>query len=157
VELGQGRLAQAQREFAAAAAIDPRNAAALNNLGNALRAEHKLDEAASAYQRSAAVAPRYAEPLNGLGTLAVERDQPRAALPYFERALALAPGYHEVRLNRAIAHDLAGDADAALSSYRDFLAATAGDPKFVEQRRAAQHLLARLESRIASGAPAERR
>ena len=88
----------------------------------------------------------------------MERDRPRQALPYFERALALAPGYHEVRLNRAIAQDLAGDAGAAVSSYRDFLAATAEDPKFSEQRRAAQQLLARLESRIAGAWPrAEKR
>jgi choline-sulfatase len=157
IELGEGRTEEARREFAAAAEIDPRNAAALNNLGNALRAEGKLDEAESAYQRSVAVAPRYAEPLNGLGALEVERDRPRAALPFFERALALAPGYHEVRLNQAIAHDLAGDAGDALSAYRDFLSRTAGDPKLAEQRRAAQQLLARLESRMAGGAPAERR
>jgi choline-sulfatase len=157
IELGQGNLEQARREFAAAAAIDPRDAAAFNNLGNVLREEHRLDEAADAYQRSAALAPRYAEPLNGLGALAVERDRPREALPFFERALALAPGYHEVRLNQAIAHDLAGDADAALSAYRDFLDRTAGDPKFSEQRRAAQQLLARLEGRRAGGVPAERR
>jgi Tfp pilus assembly protein PilF len=157
VELGEGKIEAARREFSAAAELDPRDAAALNNLGNALRAEHKLDDAVSAYQRSAALAPRYAEPLNGLGTLAVERDQPRQALPYFERALALAPRYHEVRLNRAIAQDLAGDDSAAVSSYRDFLAVTAGDPKFSEQRRAAQQLLARLEGRIAGGGPAERR
>ncbi len=157
VELGQGNIERARREFAAAAAIDPRDAAAFNNLGNALRTEHKLDEAAGAYQRSAALAPRYAEPLNGLGTLEVERDRPREALPYFERALALAPGYHEVRLNRAIAQDLAGEGQAALISYQDFLAATAGDPRFAEQRRAAQQLLARLESRTAGGGPAERR
>ena len=157
VALGQGRLEEARREFSAAAELDPRDASALNNLGNALRAEHKLDDAVNAYQRSAAVAPRYAEPLNGLGTLEVERDQPRAALPYFERALALAPGYHEVRLNRAIAQDLAGDAGGAVSSYQDFLAVTAGNPKFSEQRHAAQQLLARLESRIARGGPTERR
>jgi choline-sulfatase len=157
IELGQGNLDRARREFAAATAIDPHDAAAFNNLGNVLRAEHKLDEAVSAYQRSAALAPRYAEPLNGLGTLEVERDRPRQALPFFERALVLAPGYHEVRLNRAIAQDLAGDAGDALSSYQDFLAATVGDPKFSEQRRAAQQLLARLESRIAGGGPAERR
>jgi len=157
IALAEGRTEEARRELAAAAEIDPRNAAALNNLGNVLRAEGKLDEAEGAYRRSAAVAPRYAEPLNGLGALEVERDRPRAALPYFERALALAPGYHEVRLNQAIAHDLAGDSADALKAYRDFLAATAGDPKFAEQRRAAQQLLARLEGRIAGGAPAERR
>jgi arylsulfatase A-like enzyme/Flp pilus assembly protein TadD len=157
IELAEGRTAEAGRELTAAVDLDPRNAVALNNLGNVLRAEGKLDEAESAYRRSAAVAPRYAEPLNGLGALEVERDRPRAALPFFERALALAPGYHEVRLNQAIAHDLAGDAGDALSAYRDFLSRTAGDPKLAEQRRAAQQLLARLEGRLAGGAPAERR
>ena len=157
VELGQGKLDAARREFETATALDPRNAAAFNNLGNVLRTQGKLDAAAGAYQRSAAVAPRYAEPLNGLGTLAVERDRPREALPYFERALALAPGNHEVLLNRAIAHDLAGDAGDAQSAYQDFLAATRGDPRFSDQRRVAQQLLARLESRMAEGATAERR
>jgi choline-sulfatase len=157
IDLGDGKLAAAQREFETATGLDPRNAAALNNLGNVLRAEEKPADAERAYQRAVAVAPTYAEPLNGLGTLAVDRDRPREALPYFERALALAPGYHEVRLNQAIAHDLAGDAGEALSAYQDFLATTAGDPRFAEQRRVAQQLLARLASRRAGGAPAERR
>jgi Flp pilus assembly protein TadD len=157
VELGEGKLEPARQEFELAAQLDPRNAHALNNLGNVLKAMNKLDEAEHAYQRSAALAPRYAEPLNGLGTLEVERDRPRAALPYFERALALAPGYHEVRLNRAIALDLAGDPAAGVRAYRDFLAATAGDPRYAEQRRAAQQLLARLSSRGAGAAAAGRR
>jgi Flp pilus assembly protein TadD len=156
VEMGEGKLEPARQEFELAAQLDPRNARALNNLGNVLKAMGRLDAAEHAYQRSAALAPRYAEPLNGLGTLEVERDRPRAALPYFERALALAPGYHEVRLNRAIALDLAGDPAAGMSAYRDFLAATDGDPRFAEQRRAAQQLLARLASR-AAGAAAGRR
>jgi arylsulfatase A-like enzyme/Tfp pilus assembly protein PilF len=157
IDLGDGKLDDARREFEAATALDPRHATALNNLGNVLRAQGKPDEAERAYRRAAAVAPRYAEPLNGLGTLEVDRDRPRAALAYFERALALAPGYHEVRLNQAIAHDLAGDSRDALNAYQDFLATTAGDPKFGEQRRVAQQLLARLASRTAGGAPAERR
>jgi Tfp pilus assembly protein PilF len=157
IDLGDGKLDDARREFEAATALDPRHATALNNLGNVLRAQGKPDEAERAYRRAAAVAPRYAEPLNGLGTLEVDRDRPRAALAYFERALALAPRYHEVRLNQAIAHDLAGDSRDALSAYQDFLATTAGDPKFAEQRRVAQQLLARLASRTAGGAPAERR
>jgi choline-sulfatase len=157
VTMGEGKLDLARQEFERAAQLDPRNARALNNLGNVLKAMGKLDDAEHAYQRSATLGPNYAEPLNGLGTLEVERDRPRAALPYFERALALAPRYHEVRLNRAIALDLAGDPAAGMSAYRDFLAATGGDPRFAEQRRAAQQLLARLASRAARGAAAGRR
>jgi arylsulfatase A-like enzyme/Flp pilus assembly protein TadD len=153
IRLGEGKPEEARREFEAAAALDPRNATALNNLGNALRGLGRLDEAEGAYRRAVAAAPRYAEPLNGLGTLEVERDRPAAALSYFDQALRLAPSYHEVRLNRGIAHELAGEAEAAAAAYRDFLAATGGDPQFAEQRRAAQSLLARLSDRV----PAERR
>lgn len=157
VALSEGRLEPARQEFELAARLDPRNARALNNLGNVLKALGKLDDAEQAYHRSAGLAPRYPDPLNGLGTLEVERDRPRAALPYFESALALAPGYHEVRLNRAIALDLAGDSAAGASAYRDFLAVTDGDPRFAEQRRAAQQLLARLTGRRAGSAAAGRR
>jgi len=157
VAMSEGRLEPARQEFELAARLDPRNARAINNLGNVLKALGKLDDAEQAYKRSAALAPRYPDPLNGLGTLKVERDRPREALPYFESALKLAPGYHEARLNRAIALDLAGDSAAGVGAYRDFLAATEGDPRFAEQRRAAQQLLARLTGRAAGSAPARRR
>ncbi len=151
IELGEGKLEAARLEFETATRLDPRNALAMNNLGNALRALGRGGEAEQAYLRSVSLAPRYAEPLNGLGTLEVERDKPQAALPYFERALALAPSYHEVRLNRAIAYDMAGDLAAAGNAYRDFLASTEGNPGFAEQRRAAQQLLARVAGRAAAG------
>jgi protein O-GlcNAc transferase len=137
--------------------LDPRNAHALNNLGNVLRGQGRLNEAEGAYRRAVGAAPRYAEAWNGLGTLEVDRDRPSAALSYFEQALRLAPRYHEVRLNRAIAYDLAGQPDAAAAAYREFLAATDRDPQFSEQRRAAQQLLARLSNRATGLAPDERR
>lgn len=142
--LAEGKPDEAVRELQAAVALDARDATALNNLGNVLRSLGRLDEAGDAYRRSAAVAPRYAEPLNGLGTLEVERDRPVAALAYFDRALALAPSYHEVRLNRGIALEMAGEREAAAAAYREFLEATRRDTQFAEQRRAAEHLLARL-------------
>ncbi|MDP9122674.1 MAG: tetratricopeptide repeat protein, partial [Acidobacteriota bacterium] len=117
---------------------------AWNNLGNVLRATGQPDEAERAYRQAAALAPRYAEPQNGLGTLEVGRDRPAAALPYFSRALALAPMYHEVRLNQAIANELAGDTTAALAGYRDFLAATGREPQYAGQRQAARQLMERL-------------
>jgi len=142
--LAEQKPEEALRELQAAVALDQRDATALNNLGNVLRGLGRLDEAEQAYRRSVAVAPHYAEPLNGLGTLEVERDRPAAALSLFDRALALAPSYHEVRLNRGIALELAGEREAAAAAYRDFLAATGRNPHFAEQRRAAEHLLDRL-------------
>jgi Flp pilus assembly protein TadD len=157
IHLAEGKPEEARKELEIAASLDPRNATALNNLGNVLRGLGRLDEAEAAYRRALAVAPRYAEPLNGLGTLEVERDRPSAALSFFEQALRLAPGYHEVRLNQGIAHEMAGETAAAAAAYRDFLAATGGDPQFAEQRRAAQQLLARLSGRGTAAKPEERR
>jgi arylsulfatase A-like enzyme/Flp pilus assembly protein TadD len=153
--LAEGKLEDALRELELATALDPRDATALNNQGNVLRGLGRLDDAERAYRRAAEVAPRYAEPLNGLGTLEVDRDRPSAALPYFSQALDLAPAYHEVRLNRGIAYELAGETEAAVAAYREFLDVTGGDPRFAEQRRAAQQLLARL-SPGATGAPGRR-
>ena len=157
VHLAEGKPDAARQEFELAAQLDPRNAHALNNLGNVLRSLQRPAEAEAAYRRALAAAPRYAEPLNGLGTLAVERDEPAEALSYFEQALRLAPRYHEVRLNRAIAYDMAGETEAAAAAYREFLAATGEDPQFSEQRRAAQQLLARLSNRATGVAPDQRR
>lgn len=157
VHLAEGKPDAARQEFELAAQLDPRNAQALNNLGNVLRSLRRPAEAEDAYRRALAAAPRYAEPLNGLGTLEVERNRPAAALSYFEQALHLAPRYHEVRLNRAIAYDMAGETEAAAAAYREFLAATGQDPRFSEQRRAAQQLLARLSDRATGLAPDQRR
>ncbi|HVR11076.1 MAG TPA: sulfatase-like hydrolase/transferase [Thermoanaerobaculia bacterium] len=155
VLLGEQRPQDARREFAAATAADPRNAHAWNNLGNVLRGLGRLGEAEQAYRRALAVAPNYPEAWNGLGTLAVERDQPAAAVPFFDRALALAPGYQEVRLNRAIALQMAGDRAAAADAYRDYLRATDSEPRqFAEQRQAARHFLEQLST--AAAPPARR-
>lgn len=157
VHLAKGRPDAAREEFELAVRLDPRNAQALNNLGNVLRSLGRTAEAESAYRKAVQAAPRYAEPWNGLGTLEVDRERPAAALSYFEQALRLAPRYHEVRLNRAIAYDLAGQTEPAVAAYRDFLAATEADPQYSEQRRAAQQLLARLSNRATGLAPDERR
>jgi arylsulfatase A-like enzyme/Flp pilus assembly protein TadD len=143
--LAEQRPEEARREFAIAVAADPRNAHAWNNLGNVLRGLGRTGEAERAYRQALAAAPNYAEAWNGLGTLEVGRDRPAAALPYFERAQALAPAYQEVRLNRAIALQMAGDAAAAATAYRDYLRLTDREPRlFAEQRQAARHFLDQL-------------
>jgi choline-sulfatase len=155
--LTEGHTAEAEREFEQAITLDPRDARAYNNLGNVRRATGRPDEALAAYRQATTLAPRYAEAWNGMGTLAVDRNRPEEALACFDRALALAPGYHEVRLNRAIAYEMAGDTRAARAAYREFLAAAGNDPQYRTQRRAAEQLLARLTDREAGSTPAERR
>lgn len=144
----EGELPAARDQLARAVALDPRNAAAQNNLGNALRALSQVALAEHHYREAIRLAPRYADPLNGLGVLLVEHDRAREALPLFDRALALAPGFHEVRLNRGVALQAAGDLAGAVEAYRSFLSAAADDPQFTDQRRVARELVAQL-----SGSP----
>ena len=141
----RGELESARQELAKSVELDPHNARAFNNLGNVLRDLKRPEEAERAYRRAAELAPTYADPLNGLGTLEVQRDNPAAAIPYFDHALTIAPQLHEARLNRGIAEELAGNRDAAIAAYRDFLARTTGNRQFAEQRQVARQLLARLE------------
>ena len=139
----EGRPTEASEHFRRAVGVDPRHARAWNNLGNALRELRRLDEAAAAYERAAAVDPRDVDPLNGRGALEAARRRPLAALSWLDRALAIAPDRHDVRLNRAIALDLAGRGDEAADAYRELLELAAGDARWGAERAAARQLLAR--------------
>jgi len=144
--LALGDPAAAASAFQRARRLDPDNPRVHNNLGNVLRRLSRPAEAESAYREAIRLAPRFADAWNGLGTLLADSGRPAQALPCFERALELAPGQHEIRLNRAIALDLAGDRPGALEAYRDFLDATEGAAQFASQRRAAAALMARLSA-----------
>ena len=123
-----------------------------------LRALGRPDEAEDAYRRALAAAPRYAEPLNGLGTLEVERDRPAAALPLF-RARSGARSRATTRSGSTAASRSTslGERAAAVAAYRDFLAATGGDPRVRRAAPAAQQLLARLAEPRGGDARRERR
>jgi tetratricopeptide (TPR) repeat protein len=142
----EGKPEEAIREFERAVELDPRHARALNNLGNVLRDSGRLDDAARAYGRAIEADDDYADPLNGIGVLEVQRKRPAAAIGYFDRALKLAPENMEVRLNRAIAYELAGERVRAMTEYEGFLRAAGGRREYAEQRRIAEQLLSRLRS-----------
>jgi len=142
--LERGDLAAATASFERATQLDPGDANAFANLGNALRAAGRGEDAERALRRAIALAPDWADPLNGLGALEVARGRAAEGLALFDRALALDPGRHEARLNRAIALDTLGRREDAAAAYREFLAATAREPGFADQRRIAAALLARL-------------
>jgi arylsulfatase A-like enzyme/Tfp pilus assembly protein PilF len=143
--LALGRLEDARAAFETAIEKNPDDARAWNNLGNASRDLEQAAEAERAYRKAAALDPGYSDPLNGLGTLLVRERRAREALTLFDRALALRPDQIEVLLNRAIAHDVLGDRDAAIAGYRSFLEAAAGHDELAEQRRSATSLLERLQ------------
>ncbi len=130
-------------EFRKTIALDPRNARAYCNLGNALRSLGRYEEAADAYRKTIELAPRYADPLNGLGVLLVQRGRGDEALRLFDAALAISPDFYEARLNRAIASEVSGDRSGAIRQLTELLAAMPPG-RHEPVRRAASDLLRQL-------------
>jgi len=89
--LGLGRPADAVRHFAASAAIKPQSAAANYNLGTALAAASRLDEAAVALRRALAINPGSATAYANLGAVVLQRGRVADAVNYLEEAIRLDP------------------------------------------------------------------
>jgi tetratricopeptide (TPR) repeat protein len=96
----------------------PKNHRAHTNLGKALAARGRIEEAARHYRRALELNPRYIQALNNLGNLLARRGRTREAIELYERALAVDPGFVEVlnNLGKALADD--GRPDEAEKHYR---------------------------------------
>jgi len=73
----------------------------LNNLGNALFLDNKLEEAAVAFQRVVAIAPDYADAHNNLGNIYKALNDNELAIKYYEQAVKLNPRLYKALLNLA--------------------------------------------------------
>ncbi|MFI4973168.1 MAG: tetratricopeptide repeat protein, partial [Caulobacterales bacterium] len=69
------------------------------NLGNALAAEGRLDDAVKAYELAITLSPRYAEAHNNLGGAFTDQGKLEKAATCYERAIALKPDYAEAHYN----------------------------------------------------------
>ena len=137
----QDRRGEAAQAFERASAADPSSAEYLANLGNARRALGDRTGAEAAYRAAIAADPATADGLNGLGVLLVESGRPAEAITPLERAIAADPDHWEARLNLGIAHQTAGNLDAAAAAYR---AVSAAPARFGRERDAAAELLKAL-------------
>ena len=138
------RIDEARQAFERATAVDPSSAEYFANFGNAKRATGDRAGAEAAYRSALMCDPDAANALNGLGALLVETGKPLEAIPLFERAAASDENLWEARLNLGIAHQTAGQLDAAAAAYRAVLAAP---PRFTRERQAARELLASIGRR----------
>lgn len=105
--------------------INPGNAAAFSNLGNALQSLKKHSAAIESYDRAIALKPDYAEAHNNRGNSLHDMNEPRAALASFDRAIAIKPDYAEAHNNRGNALQDLGQLDLALASYDQAIALNA--------------------------------
>ncbi|MDA8230324.1 MAG: tetratricopeptide repeat protein [Magnetospirillum sp.] len=91
-----GRLEEAIAHYRRALALDPGNAAAANDMGNALQTLGRFEDAISCYRAALAMNPDSAEIRINLGRALDSSGHPREALAAFGEALALAPESAEV-------------------------------------------------------------
>jgi tetratricopeptide (TPR) repeat protein len=85
--------------YRAALAKNPWCSIAHNNLGLALSAAGKRDEAVSHYRTALNIEPRAPDTWNNLGVVFMEKNDAPRALAAFERAVAAGPRFAEARAN----------------------------------------------------------
>ncbi|MDP3071004.1 MAG: tetratricopeptide repeat protein [Opitutaceae bacterium] len=112
-----------------AAAKQPANARAHNNLGQALFRAGDVPAALAAYERALLLQPKYPETHYNRGVALARLGRPGEAIGSYETAVRLDPRYPEARNNLGNALVQSGRADAALAHYE---AAIAARPDFPE-------------------------
>lgn len=108
-----GKMADAERSFAEARAIDPNSALPLTAEVPALLGAGRMDLARSRALKAVQLAPGDANALNALASVAHASGDLASALKDYERAIALSPGFVDARIARAgLLVDLGRDSEA---------------------------------------------
>ncbi|MBV8170136.1 MAG: tetratricopeptide repeat protein [Alphaproteobacteria bacterium] len=116
---GAQRIAAAIAALAASGApASPVHAAFHVNLGNALHAVGRTDDAVAAYRQALVLDPASAHAHSNLGNVLQARGELEAAVESYGAALRLEPGHAQAHYNLGNAYAALGRADAALASYR---------------------------------------
>ena len=98
--MSQGAFAEAIDSYGELLEIDPRHAAALNNLGAALCRLGRYREAEVYFRRAIKIEPNYADPYSNLGNaLSLKGAYPRSKKAILRRALKLNPRFVGARTN----------------------------------------------------------
>jgi tetratricopeptide (TPR) repeat protein len=154
--LGAALYAQGKDHLAAletAARLLPNDAEAQTNLGNALRARGRLEDAEARHRRAIEINAHYSEAHNNLG--AVLRDQGRheEAIANFRHALTLKENFPLAHNNLGIALLACGSAREAAAAHRRALALA---PDFADAHAGLGHSLRSLDC-LAEAAESYRR
>jgi protein O-GlcNAc transferase len=101
----------------------------INNLGNVLRQQGKLEEAIQSYQQALSLNPNYAQAHNNLGNIFQEQGKLEEALQSYQQALSLNPDFVQAHNNLGNALRQQGKLEEALQSYQQALKI---NPDFVQ-------------------------
>lgn len=98
------------------------SAEAYSNIGNMLKENGKLDDAADSFRQALAIKPDYAEAYGDLGNVFKEQGKLDKAIASYRQALALKPDYAKAYVNLGVVFQEGGLLDEAADNYRRALA-----------------------------------
>lgn len=134
--------------FTRAIAVTERNFLAHNNLGEALVAAGRADEAAAHYLEAARIHPGYAPARNNVGLVLARQGRYAEAEKEFRAALARTPDSALIESNLATTRARLGDYDDAVAHYRRSLALDPTNPVTHASLADSLVLLGRLDEAI---------
>ncbi|BBK44294.1 hypothetical protein STVA_43140 [Allostella vacuolata] len=112
---GSGRTAASVACFRRSLRLRPGHAATLSNLGNALRSMGEVDDAVELLRQAAAGEPASPEIAYNLALALRDAGALAEAIRYFDHSIELRPDRHHVRIERGLAHLLAGNYPAGFA------------------------------------------
>jgi tetratricopeptide (TPR) repeat protein len=124
--LAAGDYQAAERGFQSVLRQEPRNVAALSNLGVIYSRTSRADEAISVYQKALKLSNNDKAILLNLGLVYLRQEDHARALPFFERVVAMDPAQLQARQLVAVCRAYAGELTPAI---RDLEALRATAPR----------------------------
>lgn len=121
-----GRLDVAIGHYKNAIAIHPEFPEALNNMGIALKDQHRFSEAVEAYRKALALRPDLAQIWNNIGDSLHSLGDRKSAIAHYQKALALLPTYAVAWRNLGDLFLEAGEEDEARKCFGQALALEPG-------------------------------
>ena len=112
--LASGDYAAAERGFQAVLRKEPRNVAALGNLGVIYSRTSRADQAITVYRRALQLSPDDQALLVNLGLLYLKQEAHARALPYFAKAVAIDPQHLQARQLLAVCRLYTGELEPGI-------------------------------------------
>jgi tetratricopeptide (TPR) repeat protein len=124
---GKGDYPAAEALLTRALGFAPESPLAHNNLGLAIKAQGRADEAEKHYLAALQHEPQYVRAVNNLAVLYDQQNRIDEAFRLYASAVRIDPDYPDARLNYAVALERSGFLADARKQYEAFLANAAGD------------------------------
>ena len=150
LKLQGGKAGAACSHLEQALKLNPASAAVMSNLGMALAALNRDQEALAILDRAVALMPASVEAITNRGNVLIKLGRPADALAAFDAALALAPGFPGTLANRGNALAALGRFAEALAQYDAVLALVPAHAETQLNRGSALMALSRAAEAIAA-------